>query len=256
MIKFFQSANLLNGSNLLIALPTHGICGNFASDLLVKNNKFERIGIYYSQYLYSSIGLHSDGNIHYNAELYFNSSKNLLLLNFLATVNTHYIQNFYDEFVKVFVDTYKVKEITLFGSADHTYIRADKELFNKNVDSFFLSNSQTDFENKYKLRKLESFLVEPKKKEFEELKLIEGQSFIKKFIKLLSKSKITYSYVFVLAIGVFDPFAGLGLYNKLCYIHGLSNEDTIVQRDFNSITSFFQGFKLNIDPGWLLFLKE
>jgi len=259
MLKFFRNTNIDADSNLLLSLPTLGYCASFVSDLLIKNNNFEYVGIFYSQYLNCSIGYHSNGQNQYNAEVYHNSSKKLILVNFLASVNPLYFQDFYKEFVDVFVTKYKVNSVTLLGSIDYANVVADKEVFNKNVDCFAVTNLQNDYLTKYKLRKFESMLTEPKKKDFDELKLIEGQGFIKKLLKQLKKSKLNYSYVFVYAKSSFDPYGGLGLYNKVCYMFGLSNQDLDVQRDLGSFSEFFKNIsssKLQFDQSWLLYLKE
>ena len=229
----------------------------------MKNNNFNRVGFYYSQYLYASIGLDSKGRINYNAEVFYNEEKKIIMINLLATVRKEYIPKFYDEFFKLWITEYQVQNITLLGSMDNSYIKEDKELFNTNVDTFYISNSTEDLTTKYKLRKFANLLAEngshdksAKHKSFEEFHLINGQSFIKKFIKLLNKSAINFTYVLVFGLGVFDPFGGLGLYNKACSMLGLSNKDEVVKRDLNDFTSFFKDFKLKMEEGWLLYLKE
>ena len=99
---------------------------------------------------------------------------------------------------------------------------------------------------------------ERKGKTYYEMSLLESCDSLKRVVQKLILEKIKFLFIFGFAEPMFDPFCGLGLYNKISLILGLNDKDKEVNRvelDNYSILTHFEKQGLKIDNSWKILFK-
>jgi hypothetical protein len=257
MIKFTKQTDI-KGSLLLLSFSSVGLTGNFASSLLLNNNNFQNIGFLFSQYVSAYAGFNAQtGAILLNGQVYFNQEKKILLINFHAGVPHHNRNKFSQEIVELF-QQYTLSGIIIYGGTSQSFTN-DEILRNKNVDVYFLTNDQSFEGEKFSMKNFENLVkLEDKKKPFEEIKYLEGIGTAKHLIKFLSKKCVVFHYFFAYSAELFDPIAGLALYNRLCLLLGIAKEAISIPRYNESLPNFLEELEkqYKFEPLWRLFLKE
>ncbi len=257
MIKFTKQKDIKN-SLLLLSFTSVGLTGNFASSLLINNNNFENIGFLFSHFLSPYAGFNPQtGSVLFNGQVYFNEEKKLLLINFHAGVPHHNRNKFSQELVELF-QLYTMRGIIIYGGTAKSFMN-DEELRNKNVEVYSLTNEANFDGTKYGIKNFESLVkLEDKKKPLEEIKYLDGIGTAKHLIKFFSKKAVTFHYFFSYSSELFDPLAGLVVYNRLSLLLGLGREVVNVPKYSESLVNFLEGVEKNykIEPIWRLFLKE
>jgi predicted ATP-grasp superfamily ATP-dependent carboligase len=257
MIKFTKHPDI-KGSLLLLSFTSVGLTGNFASSLLLNNNNFQNIGFLFSQYLLAYAGFNQQtGGVLLNGQVYFNEEKKILLINFHAGVSHHNRNKFSQEIVELF-QQYTMRGIVIYGGSSHLFLN-DELIRNKNVEVYFLTNDQSFEGERYSMKNFESLVkLEDKKKPFEEVKYLEGIGTAKHLIKFLSKKNVTFHYFFAYSAELFDPLAGMVVYNRLTLLLGIQTETVNIPKYSESLPTFLEGLekKYKFEPIWRLFLKE
>jgi predicted ATP-grasp superfamily ATP-dependent carboligase len=257
MIKFSKNVDI-KGSQLLLSFTSVGLAGNFASSLLINNNKFENIGFLFSHYLSAYVGLNPQtGTALYNGQVYFNEEKKIVLINFHAGVAHHFRNDFCKELLDIYTSN-SLTGIMIYGGIGRGFLN-DEELRNPNVDVYYLTNDSQFDGTQYFLKNFENLVqLENKKKAFEEVKYLDKVGLAKHLIKFFNKKKVTFHYLFAFSSELFDPLAGLAVYYKLSLLLGLSKENNVIAKNVGNLNSFMNKVEsqFKVEPTWRLFLKE
>ena len=251
MIKFYKNYDI-SESDLLVCFSSIGLSGNFASSLLINNNSFENIGFYFSHYLSASVSTSTNNQTTYNGEVYFNPEKKVLILNFFFGTPQYYKNKFFEEFM-YFHKNNKLKRIIVYSGIGKSY-QNDEELTKKIIDVYFISNTQEA--KNYGMRNFEEFVNLENKKPFKELEYVTMSGSSKNLVKYLYKNNYNFIYLFTFSGGIFDPAAGVTLYNRLCNILGINNNKEDIQKGLNP-KYFLEdiGKKLKFEDTWRLLLE-
>ena len=257
MIKFTKQADI-KGSLLLLSFTSVGLTGNFTSSLLMNNNHFENIGFLFSHYLHAYAGLNEKtGGVIFNGQVYFNEEKKFLLINFHAGVAHHNRNKFSQEIVEIF-QQYTMRGIVIYGGTSKSLLN-DEILLSKTVEVYYLTNQQSFNGESYSVKNFENLVkMEDKKKPFEEVKYLEGIGVAKHLIKFLSKKCVNFHYLFSYSNELFDPMAGLAVYNRLCLLLGLGTEILNVSNYNIDYSTFLEKLEsqYKLEKTWKLFLRE
>ena len=132
----------------------------------------------------------------------------------------------------------------------------DEDLISKIINIYYFSNDDELKINSDMKNIKDAFKVkdeERKGKKYYEMKLLEGCDTMKRFVQKLILEKIKFLLIFGFAGGMFDPFCGLGLYNKISVLLGLKEKDEKVEReelDNIGILNNFEKKGIKIDNSW------
>jgi predicted ATP-grasp superfamily ATP-dependent carboligase len=257
MIKFSKNVDI-SGSLLLLSFTSAGLAGNFASSILLNNNKFENVGFLFSHYLSSYVGLNpQNGSVLFNGQVYFNEEKKIVLINFHAGVAHHFRNDFCKELLEIHTKN-QFRGVIIYGGIGKGFLN-DEELRNTNVDVYYLTNEAQFNGSQYSMKSFESLVkLENKKKAFEEIKYLDKVGLAKHLVKFLNKNKVTFHYLFAYSSDLFDPLAGAAIYYKLSLLLGFSTENVVIPKYVGNLNSFLDKVEseFKIEPTWRLFLKE
>jgi hypothetical protein len=238
-----------NKPELIIVVPSAGLSSNFAGDLLIKNNEFNKIGFFYSKYLSTITGLSNKGELIINGELFFNQKLNKLLLFLRSGIASNLMQKFFVEFNSL-LQKYEITHITLFGSTSLGGFNTDFEVESRTVNVYSVSNDPSFTPEKYGIRSFNFLLNRDNKKALDELNYIEGGGFATKLIKLLNKNKLNYTLLLTFSAHLFDPLAGFALYYKYLNITGILQEEKKVMKLERFDEKLLKNENLNYDETW------
>ena len=148
-------------STLIIFFCGNGNATSFALSLLKSNYEFKNIGYLYSEALGSSVSYSSDQkSLEFNGSIYYNSTKNLFLLDLTGGIKSRNLSEFSEEFIK-FLKEEKFGKIILCGVSDKVNV-SDADLITKKVNTYYLTND-SEFKNNYNMKEIkEAFKVEEK----------------------------------------------------------------------------------------------
>ena len=250
-----------SNTNLILFVPGKGNSTSFAISLLKSNNNdFKNIGYLYSEGLTSSVNYSTDGkSLEFNGSLYFNSSKKLTILDLTGGIKSRELNNFVDELIKLIKES-KFSKIFIVASSskDNAY---DEDLLSKIINIYYLATDSEDY-TKYNMKNIkDAFKVkdeERKGKTYYEMSLLESCDSLKRVVQKLILEKIKFLLIFGFADAMFDPFCGMGLYNKISLILGFSDKDekvTKVEMDNISILENFEKQGVKIDKHWKILFK-
>ena len=100
-------------STLILFFPGKGNCTSFSLSLLTSNFDFKNIGYLYSEGLSSAVCYSSDcKNLEFNGSIYYNSSKNIFLLDLTGGIKSRELNSFVEELIK-FIIEYRYQQIAL-----------------------------------------------------------------------------------------------------------------------------------------------
>ena len=242
-------------SSLILFFPGKGNSTSFALSLLKSNHDFKNIGYLYSEYLSSSVSYSSDINsLEFNGSIYHNNKINTFLLDLTGGVKSRNLNDFTEELIK-FIKENKFKNIYAMGAStkDNVY---DEDLISKIINIYYFSNdAECKINLDMKIIK-DAFKVkeeEKKGKKYYEMKLLEDCDLLKRIVQKLILEKIKFLLIFGFTGGMFDPFCGLGLYNKISVLMGLKEKDEKVEReelDNIGILNNFEKKGIKIDNSW------
>ena len=242
-------------SSLILFFPGKGNSTSFALSLLKSNHDFKNIGYLYSEYLSSSVSYSSDINsLEFNGSIYHNNKKNTFLLDLTGGVKSRNLNDFTEELIK-FIKDNKFKNIYAMGAStkDNVY---DEDLISKIINIYYFSNDAECKINLDMKNIKDAFKVkeeEKKGKKYYEMKLLEDCDLLKRIVQKLILEKIKFLLIFGFTGGMFDPFCGLGLYNKISVLIGLKEKDEKVEReelDNIGILNNFEKKGIKIDNSW------
>lgn len=256
MIKFYKQVDIKQ-SDLILAFNSAGLAGNFASSLLINNNSFENVGFLFSHYLSSYASNANDGQITYNAEVYFNQEKKTLLINFFAGVSHYFKDKFFEELMQIY-ETNQMGRLFIIGGIGKGYLN-DEELRKAVIDTYYLTNDTSFNGESNGLKCFEKLAqISNKSKPLAELKYIDNSGTAKHLVKWLSRKNYKFYYLFVFSSALFDPLAGAALYFKLSQVLGLRSDSVTIPKNYENILKMMEELskQLKIDPAWKLFLKE
>lgn len=257
MIKFTKQSDI-KGSLLLLSFTSVGLTGNFASSLLINNNNFQNIGFLFSHYLSAYAGFNEKtGSALFNGQIYFNEEKKIVLINFHAGVPHHNRNKFSQELIEIF-QQYTMRGIVIYGGTSKSFLN-DEVLRSKMVEVYYLTNHE-NFEGEiYSVKNFETLVkLEDKKKPLEEVKYLEGIGVARHIIKFLSKKFVKFHYLFSYSTELFDPLAGLSVYNRLCLLLGYDTQILNLANNTVDLSKFLENLETQykIEKTWKLFLKE
>ena len=242
-------------STLIIFFPGKGNSTSFALSLLKSNYEFSNIGYLYTESLASSVSYSPDGkNLEFNGSIYYNNKKNIFLLDLTGGVKSRELNNFTEELIK-FINDNKFKNIYIMGASTKDNV-FDEDLISKIINIYYFSNNDELKINLDMKNIKDAFKVkdeERKGKKYYEMKLLEGCDTMKRFVQKLILEKVKFLLIFGFAGGMFDPFCGLGLYNKISVLLGLKEKDEKVEReelDNIGILNNFEKKGIKIDNSW------
>lgn len=242
-------------SSLILFFPGKGNSTSFALSLLKSNHDFKNIGYLYSEYLSSSVSYSSDINsLEFNGSIYHNNKINTFLLDLTGGVKSRNLNDFTEELIK-FIKENKFKNIYAMGAStkDNVY---DEDLISKIINIYYFSNDAECKINLDMKNIKDAFKVkeeEKKGKKYYEMKLLEDCDLLKRIVQKLILEKIKFLLIFGFTGGMFDPFCGLGLYNKISVLMGLKEKDEKVEReelDNIGILNNFEKKGIKIDNSW------
>ena len=242
-------------SSLILFFPGKGNSTSFALSLLKSNHDFKNIGYLYSESLSSSVSYSSDVNfLEFNGSIYYNNKKNIFLLDLTGGIKSRYLNDFTEELIK-FIKDNKFKNIYIMGasSKDNVY---DEDLISKIINIYYFSND-SECKINFDMKNIkDAFKVkeeERKGKKYYEMKLLGSCDSLKRCVQKLILEKIKFLLIFGFSGGMFDPFCGLGLYNKISLLLGLKEKDEKVEReelDNIGILNNFEKKGIKIDNSW------
>lgn len=251
---------IFSNTSLILFFPGKGNSTSFSLSLLKSNYDFKNIGYFYSEYLSSSVSYSNDGNnLEFNGSFYYNSAKQLTILDLTGGIKSRELNEFVDELI-TFIKESKFIKIYIIGasSKDNVY---DVDLVSKLINIYYFTNDLNEKIN-YNIKNIkEAFKVkeeEKKGKNYYELGLLESCDSLKRVVQKLILEKIKFLLIFGFAEPMFDPFCGMGLYKKIALVLGLSDKDeeiTKVEEDNISILNNFEKQGVKIDNYWKLLFK-
>ena len=247
-------------STLIVFFCGNGNATSFALSLLKSNYEFKNIGYLYSEALGSSVSYSSDQkSLEFNGSIYYNSAKNLFLLDLTGGIKSRNLSEFSEEFIK-FLKEEKFGKIILCGVSDKVNV-SDADLITKKVNTYYLTND-SEFKNNYNMKEIkEAFKVEEKDrkgKKYYEMNLIDSCDDIRRIVQKLILDKTKFLFVFSFGDDMFDPFCGLGIYNKLCLLTELNTKDeevNWVELDPVKILEHFESKGIKIEKYWKIMFK-
>jgi hypothetical protein len=249
-----------SNTTLVLFFPGKGNSTSFALSLLKSNYDFKNIGYLYSEYLASSVSNSSDGkSLEFNGTFYFNSSKKLTILDLTGGVKSRELNEFADELIKFIKDS-KFSKIYIVGSSSKDNV-LDEDLLSKIINIYYLTNDSSE-QIKCNIKNIkDAFKVkdeERKGKTYYEMNLVESCDSLKRVVQKLILEKMKFLFIFGFAEPLFDPFCGLGLFNKISLLLGLNNADKEVNKvelDNLSILDHFEKQGIKIDNSWKILFK-
>ena len=249
-----------SNTTLVLFFSGKGNSTPFALSLLKSNYEFKNVGYLYSEYLASSVNYATDGKtLEFNGTFYVNPSKKLTILDLTGGVKSRELNEFTDELIKFIKDS-KFSKIYIVGSSSKDNV-FDADLLSKTINIYYLTNDSSE-EIKGNMKNIkDAFKVkdeERKGKTYYEMSLLESCDSLKRVVQKLILEKIKFLFIFGFAEPMFDPFCGLGLYNKISLILGLNDKDKEVNRvelDNYSILNHFEKQGLKIDNSWKILFK-
>ena len=249
-----------SNTTLVLFFPGKGNSTSFALSLLKSNYDFKNIGYLYSEYLTSSVSNSSDGkSLEFNGTFYFNSSKKLTILDITGGVKSRELNEFADELIKFIKDS-KFSKIYIVGSSSKDNV-LDEDLLSKIINIYYLTNDSSE-QIKCNIKNIkDAFKVkdeERKGKTYYEMNLVESCDSLKRVVQKLILEKMKFLFIFGFAEPLFDPFCGLGLFNKISLLLGLNNADKEVNKvelDNLSILDHFEKQGIKIDNSWKILFK-
>ena len=257
--KTSEKINFEN-SNLIIFFLGVGSSPSFSLSLLFSNYEFKNVGYLYSECLSCSVcNSYDSKNLEFNGSLYYNASKNITLLDLTGGIKSRELNGFTDELVK-FIKDNKFGKIYLIGSSSKDNV-LDIDIVSKIINIYYFCNDENEkMLNTIKNIK-DAFKVkdeERKGKKYYELSLLEGCESLKRVAQKLILEKMKFVLIFGFAGDMFDPFCGLGLYQKIALILGLTDKDEEVRKeelDNITILDNFSKKGIKIDNSWKILFK-
>ena len=247
-------------STLILFFPGKGNSTSFSLSLLLSNFNFNNIGYLYSEGLKSSVSYSTDGKLlEYNGSIYYNSEKNIFILDLTGGIKNRELNDCVEELIK-FIKENNFKNIYIIGASSKDNV-FDEDLVSKKINIYYLSNDP-EFKMNLDIKNIkDAFKVEEEKrkgKKYYEMNLLESCDTLKRFVQKLILDKINFLLMFGFAGGMFDPFCGLGLFNKISLLTGLNNKDEKVEReelDNIGILNNFEKKGIKIDNSWKILFK-
>ena len=247
-------------SSLILFFKGKGNSTSFTLSLLKSNYEFKNIGYLYSESLSSSVNYSPDGkSLEFNGSFYYNSSKNIFLLDLTSGIKSRELNDFVEDLLK-FIKENNFKNIYIIGSSSKDNV-FDEDLVSKKINIYYMSND-SEYKMNFDIKNIkEAFKVkdeERKGKTYYEMSLLESCDALKRVVQKLILEKIKFLLVFGFSGGLFDPFCGLGLYNKLSLLIGLNDKDEKVEReelDNIGILNSFEKKGIKIDNSWKILFK-
>jgi hypothetical protein len=247
-------------STLILFFPGKGNSTSFSLSLLQSNYNFNNIGYLYSEGLKSSVSYSPDGkHLEYNGSIYYNSEKNIFILDLTGGIKSRELNDCVEELIK-FIKENNFKNIYIIGASSKDNV-LDEDLVSKKINIYYLSNDPECKMNLDLKNIKDAFKVEEEKrkgKKYYEMSLLESCDSLKRFVQKLILDKINFLLIFGFAGGMFDPFCGLGLFNKISLLTGLNNKDEKVEReelDNIGILNNFEKKGIKIDNSWKILFK-
>ena len=247
-------------SSLIIFFPGKGNSTSFAISLLKSNYNFINVGYLYSEYLSSSLCYSKDLNsLEFNGNFYYNKEKNIFLLDLTGGIKSRELNDFVEELI-FFIKNNKFKNLYIIGtsSKDNVY---DEDLISKIINIYYLTND-TEYKMNFDIKNIKSaFKVkeeERKGKTYYEMSLLESCDDLKRFVQKIILEKIKFLLIFGFSGGLFDPFCGLGLFNKVSLLIGFKDKDEKVEReelDNIGILNNFEKKGIKIDNSWKILFQ-
>lgn len=242
-------------SSLILFFPSKGNSTSFSLSLLKSNFEFKNVGYLYSECLSSSVSYSTDGkSLEFNGSMYYNTSKKTFILDLTGGIKSRELNDFVEELIK-FIRESKFKNIYIVGasSKDNVY---DVDLVSKIINIYYLTNDP-EYKMNFDIKNIkDAFKVkdeERKGKKYYEMNLLENCDSLKRVVQKLILEKINFLLIFGFYGGMFDPFCGLGLYNKISLLIGLKDMDEKVEReelDNIGILNNFEKKGIKIDNSW------
>ena len=247
-------------SSLLLFFPGKGRSTSFSLSLLKINFNFKNIGYLYSETLLSSVNYSSDCKcLEFNGSIYYNSEKNIFLLNLTEGIKSRELNDFVEELIK-FIRENNFKNIYIIGASSKDNV-LDEDLISKKINIYYLTND-SQYKMDLDIRNIkEAFKIEEERrkgKKYYEMNLLESCNSLKRFVQKLILEKINFLLIFGFSGGMFDPFCGLGLYHKISLLTGLKGKDEKVEREELNDIEILNNFEkkgIKIDNSWKILFK-
>ena len=247
-------------STLILFFPGKGNSTSFSFSLLTSNFDFKNIGYLYSEGLSSAVCYSSDcKNLEFNGSIYYNSSKNIFLLDLTGGIKSRELNDFVEELIK-FIKENNFKNIYIIGSSSKDNV-LDVDLVSKKVNIYYLTND-SNYKMNLNIKNIkEAFKLkeeERKGKTYYEMSLLESCDSLKRFVQKLILEKINFLFIFGFSGGMFDPFCGLELYNKVSVLIGLKDKEENVEKeelDNIGILKKIEKKGIKIDNSWKILFK-
>ena len=159
-----------------------------------------------------------------------------------------------------FIKNNKFKNLYIIGtsSKDNVY---DEDLISKIINIYYLTNDP-EYKMNFDIKNIKSaFKVkeeERKGKTYYEMSLLESCDDLKRFVQKIILEKIKFLLIFGFSGGLFDPFCGLGLFNKVSLLIGFKDKDEKVEReelDNIGILNNFEKKGIKIDNSWKILFQ-
>lgn len=235
MFKKTTTSNFsFNNSTLLLMLPGEGKSSQFCLSLLKQAYDFENVGYLYSEFTNYQAGYQSEEDMipSFNGQIYYNKTNNITILDFSYGIILSDIHWFYFE-LKNFVEENQFKDIYVLSSCSKDNC-SDFELMSSNINVYSLQNNSQIEQNCNLLSFKESYKINElnrEGKQFKEMLCLEGCEEAQRLIQYLLIEKQKFIFIFVFADSLFDPLAGLSLFNKIRYILKLVQNDEKVLKN-------------------------
>ena len=247
-------------SSLILFFPGKGKSTSFSLSLLKANFIFKNIGYLYSEGLSSSANYSLDCKcLEFNGSIYYNSEKNIFLLDLTGGIKSRELNNFVEELIK-FIKENNFKNLYIIGASSKDNV-LDEDLVSKKINIYYLTNDP-QYKMNFDIKNIkEAFKIEEEKrkgKKYYEMNLLESCDSLKRFVQKLILEKINFLFIFGFTGGMFDPFCALGLYHKISLLIGLNNKEEKVQReelDAIGILDNFEKKGIKFDNSWRILFK-
>lgn len=236
MFKKTTTSNFsFNDSTILIMLPGEGKSSQFCLSLLKQEYDIENVGYLYSEFMNYQAGYQAeeDSIPSFNGQIYYYKTNHITILDLSYGINISKIHCFFFE-LKHFVEENKFKDIYVLSSCSRDNC-SDFELMSTDINVYSLVNgSQIEqncnllsFKDSYKINELSR-----EGKKFKEMLCLEGCDEAQRLIQNFLIEKQKFIFLFVFADSLFDPLAGLSLFNKIRYLLKLvQNDEKVIKKN-------------------------
>ena len=249
-----------SNSSLILFFPGKGNSTSFSLSLLTSNYEFQNVGYLYSDCLSSSVNYSTDGkSLEFNGSIYYNSSKNIFVLDLTGGIKSRELNDFVEELIK-FVKENSFQNVYIIGSSSKDNV-LDEDLVSKKINIYYFTND-SEYKMNLDIKNIkDAFNVkeeERKGKKYYEMSLLENCDSLKRVVQKFILEKIKFLLIFGFSGDLFDPFCGLGLYNKLSLLLGFNDKDEKVEReelDNIGILNNFEKKGIKIDNSWKILFK-